>query len=126
VTYLTKYFFPNLCNGTYVELGALDGYKFTNTLSLHERSGWRGVLIEPNPLTFADLAKKRTDELLLGHHFTLTTLPSLCVILVRLTYLTVAVFITLAHHLSAYLSYTSLFPSFALSVYAAVCASDIV
>jgi hypothetical protein len=66
VTYLTKYFFPNLCNGTYVELGALDGYKFTNTLSLHDRSGWRGVLIEPNPLTFADLAKKRTDELLLG------------------------------------------------------------
>ena len=41
--------------GVFVELGALDGKKFSNTWMLEQCFGWRGVLIEANPLNFAKL-----------------------------------------------------------------------
>ena len=41
--------------GTFVEIGALDGFTFSNTLMLERCFGWRGVLIEANPLNFAKL-----------------------------------------------------------------------
>ena len=41
--------------GTFVELGALDGRKFSNSVMLEECFGWRGLLIEANPLNFARL-----------------------------------------------------------------------
>ena len=42
------HYFHNLHNGTFLELGALDGNTFSNTRYYEEQRGWRGVLIEPN------------------------------------------------------------------------------
>jgi hypothetical protein len=41
-----KHIFKEKRNGVYVEMGALDGVKFTNTLRLHTCFGWNGILIE--------------------------------------------------------------------------------
>ena len=35
--------------GTFVELGAFDGVKFSNTLMLEKCFGWQGLLIEEHP-----------------------------------------------------------------------------
>ena len=42
-------------NGTFVELGAFDGLTASNTLVLERCFSWRGVLIEANPASFAQL-----------------------------------------------------------------------
>jgi FkbM family methyltransferase len=47
--------------GTFVDLGANDGITFSNTRALAER-GWKGVLIEPDPVAFSKL-----KELYKGH-----------------------------------------------------------
>jgi len=52
-------FFQNRSGGSYVELGALDGVTFSNSLLYEEALGWRGVLIEPSPGQFAKLWKHR-------------------------------------------------------------------
>ncbi|MEJ2122308.1 MAG: hypothetical protein P8Z76_16730 [Alphaproteobacteria bacterium] len=44
--------------GTFVELGAFDGFTQSNTLSF-EKKGWRGVLIEPVPEAFKACAANR-------------------------------------------------------------------
>ena len=41
--------------GIFIELGALDGQQFSNTIMLERCFGWRGVLIEANPINFAKL-----------------------------------------------------------------------
>ena len=40
---------------TFVELGALDGERYSNTLMLERCFGWRGLLIEANPANFGAL-----------------------------------------------------------------------
>ena len=45
--------------GTFVELGGNDGVASSNTLFLEACAGWRGVLIEANPLSFEKLRKRR-------------------------------------------------------------------
>ena len=35
-------------NGIFLEMGALDGVKYSNTLWMEKEAGWRGVLIEPS------------------------------------------------------------------------------
>eukprot|EP01065_Artemidia_motanka_P043588 TRINITY_DN6065_c2_g1_i1.p1 TRINITY_DN6065_c2_g1~~TRINITY_DN6065_c2_g1_i1.p1 ORF type:complete len:429 (+),score=103.50 TRINITY_DN6065_c2_g1_i1:70-1356(+) len=42
-------YFCRRCHGTFVELGALDGVRFSNTLMFEKHFGWKGVLIEANP-----------------------------------------------------------------------------
>ena len=42
-------------HGVFVELGALDGIAFSNTYILERCFGWRGLLIEGNPASFAKL-----------------------------------------------------------------------
>ena len=44
-------------DGVYVEIGALDGIKYSNTLSLHSCLGWTGVLIEGSPRNFQELQR---------------------------------------------------------------------
>ena len=46
-------------NGTYVELGALDGRTFSNTKFFEDTLGWGGLLIEPSPRNFARLNVSR-------------------------------------------------------------------
>ena len=46
---MIKHFFRGQENGVYVEIGALDGMKYTNTLKLHQCFNWSGILIEGQP-----------------------------------------------------------------------------
>ena len=39
--------FPNITDGFFVEVGAYDGYRWSNTLSLIN-NGWGGAFIEPH------------------------------------------------------------------------------
>lgn len=43
-------------DGFFVEIGAFDGYSWSNTLPLIEE-GWRGIMVEPDPENFAILSK---------------------------------------------------------------------
>ena len=46
-------------NGTFVELGAVDGLRYSNSLMLERALGWRGLLIEGQPASAAKLAENR-------------------------------------------------------------------
>lgn len=52
---LIRFFGWHNRKGIYVEIGALDGITFSNTLKLHTCLGWSGVLIEGNPSNFKRL-----------------------------------------------------------------------
>jgi len=46
-------------NSFFVELGADDGIKFSNTLAFEKHFNWDGICIEPNPEAFLRLQKNR-------------------------------------------------------------------
>jgi hypothetical protein len=46
-------------NGFFVELGALDGVKFSNTLFFERERGWNGICIEPDNGYFEQLKRNR-------------------------------------------------------------------
>ena len=52
VPYIYEHFFGRRDKGCYVEVGAFDGYNFSNTYGLAVR-GWRGHLVEPDPQSYA-------------------------------------------------------------------------
>lgn len=47
-----------------VQMGALDGKRFSNTHWYHTHLAWHGVLIEGNPNSFAQLEKNRPNDIL--------------------------------------------------------------
>jgi len=49
-------------NGTYIELGASDGVKFSNTKYFEEELGFKGILIEPLPSFHEILLKTRPNN----------------------------------------------------------------
>lgn len=53
-------------DGFFVEVGAFDGLCWSNTLPLVE-AGWRGIMIEPDPISFASLQARHggNDKLVL-------------------------------------------------------------
>ena len=51
---------PERQPGTFLEMGALDGVRYSNTLAL-ERLGWHGVLIEANPRNCRALRSSRVS-----------------------------------------------------------------
>ena len=59
--------FSRLCGGTYIELGALDGVKFSNSHVFHYTRQWKGVLIELMEYNFNLLTENRKDELATIH-----------------------------------------------------------
>lgn len=61
--YLYKRFFHGLCNGSYIELGALDGVRLSNS-HLFNSLSWTGVLIEANSGDFMKLKVNRPHETL--------------------------------------------------------------
>lgn len=52
--------------GFFVEMGALDGITFTNTLMFEQCLGWNGLLIEANPQNFALLQENRPCAITVG------------------------------------------------------------
>ena len=58
--FLYKYFFRNYTKpGFFVELGALDGKKISNSLFFEESLGWNGICIEPLEEYYINLVKNR-------------------------------------------------------------------
>ena len=45
-------------DGFYVELGANDGVRFSNSYYFEVNKGWKGVLIEPAPNLYVTCKKK--------------------------------------------------------------------
>lgn len=58
-------YLPNLCNGTYIEMGAFNGMEMSNTYALNKELGWKGILIEGNPNQKANLMQNRPNEIAL-------------------------------------------------------------
>jgi FkbM family methyltransferase len=56
--YVFREIYKEKKNGFFVEVGAHDGIKFSNTLFL-ENNGWKGVCIEPHPAIYQLLLKNR-------------------------------------------------------------------
>lgn len=52
----------NFKNGTFIEVGACDGVKQSNTKRLEEYHGWTGVLIEPSEVVFKQLQANRPNS----------------------------------------------------------------
>lgn len=50
-------------DGYFVEFGATNGVKNSNTWLLETKLGWKGILAEPNPFWHADLTANRTAEI---------------------------------------------------------------
>jgi len=50
-------------NGFFVEFGAVDGVKLSNTFLLEKSFGWTGILAEPNPRFFEELSRSRSASL---------------------------------------------------------------
>jgi len=56
-------FFHKMFSGSYLEVGGLDGVRYSNTLSFHKHLGWRGVLIEASLDEYRQLIKNRPDDI---------------------------------------------------------------
>lgn len=61
--------FNGLCHGTYLEIGGLDGVKFSNSYFFNKAPGmnWKGVLVELGPKNFAELQRNRPNEIATVH-----------------------------------------------------------
>lgn len=53
--------FNQLKKGYFLEIGAYDGVKLSNTYLLEKRYGWNGICIEANPYNFQKLIKNRNS-----------------------------------------------------------------
>ena len=56
--------YPQWANkqGTYLEMGACDGYNLSNSMFFYETLGWRGVLIEPQPACQAVMLARQPGD----------------------------------------------------------------
>lgn len=45
--------------GTFVEIGADDGVRFSNTLFFEKELGWKGLCVEPRPSIYGELIQNR-------------------------------------------------------------------
>jgi len=52
-------YFKNKCNGTFIEMGALDGLKFSNSYIFEKVYGWRGFCVEASPANYKKLIENR-------------------------------------------------------------------
>ena len=55
--------FGTLCGGTYLELGGLDGVKYSNSYVFNKALGWKGVLIELKEDNYNKMVVNRPDEI---------------------------------------------------------------
>lgn len=56
---LVERLFKGMRGGFFVELGGMDGLKFSNTSYLEEALEWTGILIEPNPHLYSKMVSNR-------------------------------------------------------------------
>ena len=49
-------------NGFFVDIGAYDGVKFSNSYTLEQQFGWKGICVEANAQTFKELCKVRSSQ----------------------------------------------------------------
>lgn len=57
--FLHERVFGDYKNGFFVDVGAHNGVKFSNTLFFENTYGWTGINIEPSPFVFKELQKNR-------------------------------------------------------------------
>ena len=60
---LYVYGFDQICGGTYLEMGGLDGEIFSNSYVFHNALDWKGVLVEASPPNYAKMIKNRPNEI---------------------------------------------------------------
>ena len=60
------YMFRGARNGTFLEMGALDGRHASNSHFFERELGWVGVLIEPSPSPFSKLKRNRPGNVLIN------------------------------------------------------------
>ncbi len=58
--YLNEHYFKDKIGGVFIDIGAHDGIKFSNTLFFEKYLGWKGICIEPMPDIFQELIRNRT------------------------------------------------------------------
>ena len=56
---------PVICQGVYLEIGALDGVKYSNTKFFEDQLGWTGVLIEAQPENAEKLKQNRPKSIVI-------------------------------------------------------------
>ena len=61
--------------GFFIECGALDGEKGSNTLFFEKSRNWSGILIEADPSNYAMLKLKRRKAFILNACLSPSTLP---------------------------------------------------
>ena len=61
--FLLQNYFKHVCEGTYIEMGGLDGHTFINSWFFNQVMDWKGVLIEADPENYKKLIKNRKNEL---------------------------------------------------------------
>lgn len=62
---LIEHYFPGVCGGRYMEVGALDGDKYSNTFAFYNSPdlGWNGINVEVDPVSYSKLVKNRKNDL---------------------------------------------------------------
>lgn len=57
--WLNEHVFKNKKPGTFLDVGAHNGVRFSNTYFYEKELGWKGICIEPHPIIFEQLIKNR-------------------------------------------------------------------
>jgi hypothetical protein len=60
-------YFNGLCGGSYIEMGALDGLKYSNSHVFNKALGWKGLLVELSPSNYKKLVENRRNEIAVVH-----------------------------------------------------------
>ena len=60
---LLEYWFNGMCNGVYLEMGGLDGVRYSNTFVFHHAFDWKGILVEGSPRNYESLQINRPNEM---------------------------------------------------------------
>jgi FkbM family methyltransferase len=53
----------NKAGGFFLDIGAFDGIKYSNSYILEKKFNWNGLLVEPHPGNFESLKKNRTSTI---------------------------------------------------------------
>ncbi|KAK9302061.1 hypothetical protein QLX08_005800 [Tetragonisca angustula] len=76
-TRIIRTILKDMRSGFFVECGAYDGETRSNTLALEQFFGWRGLLIEADPLNFSNMMDKNRNAYLTATCLSIKPYPSL-------------------------------------------------